>query len=144
MSCSLSFIVVIWFFSFKYLIRLYLNDRVTIEYVNIMSFLQTGTFILEHFVILFSAFMKIIGKERLQLMLSLMLFVPMYVLLQSMLVLVIPLDIYGCRVGTMISNIIYMCILLLVYFYYEKSFLVNSERQVIEEEESIVELIENN
>ena len=60
---SLSFIVVIWFFSFKYLIRLYLNDRVTIEYVNIMSFLQTGTFILEHFVILFSAFMKIIGTN---------------------------------------------------------------------------------
>ena len=132
---SLAFILLVWVVTFKELTRLYSNNRIVLEYVNLSCFMQPVNIILEHHIVLFSAFLKIIGKERLQLMISLWLFVPLYVIIQYILVLVLLMDIYGCRLSSQIAIAIYLIVLICLYFHYEKRFLIELDLKQTKENE---------
>ena len=120
---SLVFLISAWLLLFPKSTRLYTNKRSILEYVNMMCFMDVFNISTVHFLVIFSSLLKMINKERLQLTISLALFVPLYVILQAVLVLVIPLNVFGCRVAAQLAHLVYAIVAVIVYFHYEKQFL---------------------
>ena len=86
--------------------------------------------------LVFVGLLRIIGKERLQMIITLGVFCPLIILSESFLVLVLHLDIYGIKLGSFISSATTSIILFILYNKHEKQFLDKlEESKAIEEEE---------
>ena len=129
-----------WALSFEHIAFIFSSKKVIREYVNILNFMNIIEIPLNTFIATNIAFLNIIEKERLQVILSLTVYGILTIAFQGIFVLQLKLDVYGCKLGEIITCIIYIAVLIFFYSRYEKKFLDELEDGELSDEE--IEMIQ--